>query len=271
MNPNSLHIPTDIFTHEPDEVYHSKAKAYLSSHQLIDFIRCPLLYDQKRKGLIFEKESSTFQLGKAAHMRILEGQHVYENHFAVGGPINPSTGKPFGSQTKKFAEWQKLQIKPFLSQEHADLIEKMALGLSLTDCAVELISNGIAEGVLRTRYCGVDCQIRVDWLNPNRGIVDLKTCDDLTYFEADARLYKYRNQMAFYQAVMKEAIGRYVPVYLIATEKKHPHRCGVWRVSDDCLAIARHENELHIELLQSCRTRDIWPTGYEDIRLLDVT
>jgi hypothetical protein len=61
-----------------------------------------------------------------------------------------------------------------------------------------------------------------------------------------------------------------VPVYLIAVEKKQPFRCGVWRVSDDCLAAARRDNEAAIERLTSCRSENVWPTGYEAVRLLDV-
>ena len=266
----NIYIDISIFTSEPADVYHAKAGEYLSSHQLLDFMKCPLLHQKKRAGLIDEKESTAYLVGRAAHVRILEGKAEYESQFALGGPINPTTGKPYGSLTKKFAEWKESQGKPVLTFEQIDLVEQMARGVALNDNAVDLISYGIAEGVLRTDYCGLPCQIRIDWLNPNRGIVDFKTCDDLTWFEADARRYRYHNQMAFYQSVLKETIGIYVPVHLIAIEKKQPHRCGLWRVSDDCLAMARQDNEAAIERLTSCRNKDIWPTGYEEVRLLDV-
>ena len=75
--------------------------------------------------------------------------------------------------------------------------------------------------------------------------------------------------MAFYQGVLAEVIGHYVPAYLIAVEKKPVFRCGVWRITDDSLAIARGENEAAIRRLHSCRETDRWPTGYEGIRMLD--
>lgn len=263
-------IDTNILTFEPDEVYHAQANRYLSSHQLMDFIRCPLLYRKKRLGLIDNTETPTFLVGKAGHVRILEGFEAYQDRFALGGPINPTTGKPYGSLTKKFAEWRDIQQKPVLSQDQADLVEQMDIGVQQNGHAVALISRGVAEGIVRTEYCGLPCQIRVDWLNPQCGIVDLKTCDDLTYFEADARRYKYHNQLAFYQAVLKEATGALVPAHLIAIEKKEPFRCGVWRMSDDCLATARRDNEAMIERLKSCREENVWPTGYEEIRVLDI-
>ena len=152
-----------------------------------------------------------------------------------------------------------------------DLIEQMAAGVAMNDAAVDLLLYGRAEGVVRADYCGVPSQIRIDWLHPHRGIVDLKTCDDLTWFEADARRYGYHRQMAFYRAVLAQALdGLLVPVYFVAAEKKEPFRCGVWRVSDDTLAIARNENEAAIRRLAACRQRDLWPTGYEEVRVLDV-
>ncbi|HUU99195.1 MAG TPA: PD-(D/E)XK nuclease-like domain-containing protein, partial [Phycisphaerae bacterium] len=64
--------------------------------------------------------------------------------------------------------------------------------------------------------------------------------------------------------------GKDVPAWIIAVEKKEPFRCGVWRVSDDTLAIARSENEAAIRRLIDCRQKDRWPTGFEAIRVLDV-
>ena len=77
--------------------------------------------------------------------------------------------------------------------------------------------------------------------------------------------------MAFYRAVLGQRLGgARVPVHLIAVEKREPFRCGVWRVGDDTLAQAQRENEAAIRRLLVCRERDEWPTGYEEIRVLDV-
>jgi len=146
----------------------------------------------------------------------------------------------------------------------------MAAGVATSSAAVDLLLYGRAEGVVRAPYCDVPCQIRIDWTHPQHGIVDLKTCDDLTWFESDARRYRYHNQMAFYQAVIARTIDQMVPVHVVAVEKKEPFRCGVWRVSDDTLTIARGENEAAIERLKIARQADRWPTGYENIRLLDI-
>ena len=265
-----LNIDLNILEVEPAEKYHAKASEYLSSHQLLDFVKCPLLYRRKAIGLIEDKDSPAYLLGRAAHVRVLEGRDVYETQFALGGPINPKTDKPFGSNTKAFAEWAEAHGKPVLSHDQVDLIEMMATGVASNNKAVDLLLYGRSEGVLRAEYCGTPCQIRIDWTHPHRGIVDFKTCDDLCWFESDARRYCYHRQMAFYRAVLAQVIGQFVPVHLVAVEKKQPFRCGVWLVSDDTLTIAQRENEAAIRWLQVCHQRDHWPTGYEEVRVLDV-
>jgi hypothetical protein len=210
-------------------------------------------------------------MGRAAPVRVLEGRDAYTEAFAIGGPINPQTGKPYGATTQAFRAWADAQGKPVLSHEQAELIEQMAAGVVMNDLAVELLLHGRSEGVVRVKYCNTPCQIRVDWLHPHRGIVDFKTCDDLSWFEADAKRYGYHKQMAFYRAVLAEALdGLEVPVHLVAIEKKEPFRCGVWCVSDETLAFARRENEAAIRRFLNCRKQDHWPTGYEEIRMLNV-
>ncbi|NIA07162.1 MAG: hypothetical protein GWP14_05940 [Actinobacteria bacterium] len=266
-----LNINLNVLTTEPAKAYHAKVGRFLSSHQLLDFIRCPWLHRKKQLGMIEDKDSPAYLVGRAAHTRILEGRDVYGEAFAQGGPINERTGKPYGSDTKAFAQWQQVQGKPVLSHNQVELIEKLAAGVSMNAEAVDLLLYGQAEGVVRANYCGPPCQIRIDWLHPHQGIVDFKTCDDLTWFEADARRYGYHRQMAFYRAVLAQVLnGLLVPVHIIAVEKKEPFRCGVWRVGEDTLAIAQSENEAAIRRLIQCQQTDLWPTGYEEVRILKV-
>ena len=47
--------------------YHAARKANLSSHQLIDFMKCPSLLWKKREGLIADRDSRAYFVGRAAH------------------------------------------------------------------------------------------------------------------------------------------------------------------------------------------------------------
>jgi hypothetical protein len=264
-------IDLGVLDAEPAEAYHAKANRYLSSHQLLDFMACPWLYRKKQLGLLKDQDSPALLLGRATHCRILEGREAYESQFALGGPINKSTGKPFGKDTNAFRDWCKAQGKPGIHHDDLALIENMAAGVAMNDEAVDLLLHGRSEGVIRKNYCGTPCQARLDWVHPFRGIVDLKTTADLTWFENEVKRRRYHNQAAFYQSMLAEAIGNLVPFYLVAIEKAEPFRCGVWRISDNTLAIARQENEAAIRRLRRAWELDAFPTGYEEIRVLDVT
>jgi hypothetical protein len=255
--------------HEPFETYHAESKNHLTSHQLGDFRRCPALYRKKRLGLIPDEDRPAYVIGRALHTLVLEGRDTFEAQYAVGGPVNPRTGEIYGSTTKAYAEWAAAQNKAVLTLQQFDLIENVADGVRGNGMAVDLLSEGIAEGVVRCEYRGMPCQIRMDWFDPHRGIVDLKTCDDLTWFEADARRYGYAHQLAFYRAVLARVIAVAMPTYLIGVEKKEPFRAGVWQLNRDTLAQAQRENEAAIERLKRCIGTDAWPTGFEEVRVFD--
>jgi len=264
-------IDLSVLGVEPADEYHAKAAEYLSSHPLIDFMICPWLYRKKQLGLIEDMDTPALLVGRGVHCRILEGRDAYESQFALGGPINKTTGRPFGKDTNAFRDWCKAQGKPGIHHDYLALIENMASGVAMNDEAVDLLLYGRSEGVVRAEYCGTPCQIRIDWTHPHRGIIDLKSTADLTWFENEARRRRYANQVAFYQAVLGRAIGELVPSYIIAVEKVEPYRCGVWRLSDNTLAIARQENEAAVRRLRHAWEHDEFPTGYEGIRMLDIS
>jgi len=265
--------PLDLafLVREPADVYHAKAKDYLSSHALADFRRCPALYRKKRLGLIPRRDSAAFVLGRAAHTLILEGRERYEAEYAVGGPVNPRTGKPFGSNTKAFTEWAASIGKPVLDDSQAELVEQMAWSVSKHIFARELLREGVAEGVVRCERSGHACQGRFDWINPlpDRGIVDLKTCDSLDYFERDFQAYEYAHQLAFYRALVHTKAGVALPVHVIAVEKREPFRTGVWQIAPAVLNAAHHENTEAMHELTRCRETGVWHTRFESLRLID--
>jgi hypothetical protein len=254
---------------EPEGLYRAKAKRYLTSHALGDFRKCPMLFKKKRDGLVPDEDRPAYVVGRALHTLVLEGRSRFEEEFAVGGPINPKTGEIYGAATKAFAEWAEAQGRPVLTTAQFDLVESMADSIRNHGIARDILSEGIPEGVVRADYRDFPCQIRMDWYDPHHSVCDVKTCDDLTYFESDSRRYGYAYQMAFYRAVLAQVIGIHMPVFLIGVEKKQPFRCGVWQIVPDTLAQAQRENEAAIERLKRCLATDTWPSGYEECRVFD--
>lgn len=254
---------------EPEEVYAAARRDHLSSHALSEFRRNPRLYRHKQLGLVQDEERAAFVIGRAAHCRVLEGDDELRRRFAIGGPVNPKTGKPYGSDTKAYAEWAATIGKPAISQEVADLCERLAIAVGEHAEAAALIAEGQAEGVVRTDYAGLSSQIRIDWTHPERGIVDLKTIDNLDWFEVQARNFSYAHQLAFYRDILAAVAGRVPTVHVIAVEKQEPYRVGVWRFTDQVLDAAARENLAAIHRLKHCRATDLWPTGYESVRTFD--
>lgn len=263
------HPFTAHLTSEPEAVYAARRADCLSSHALADFRRNPLLFHKKQLGLITEEERAAFVTGRAVHCRVLEGSEVFANRYAIGGPINPKTGKPFGQDTKAYAEWAATIGKPAISQDTADLCERLAQAVHEHTEAAALLAEGQPEGVVRAEYGGLTSQIRIDWTHPERGIIDLKTVDDLDWLEMQARSFGYSHQLAFYRAILGVVAGRKPDVHIIAVEKKEPYRVGVWRFGDQVLDTAARENLAAIERLTICRAQDRWPTGYEQVRTFD--
>ena len=255
----------------PADEYHAETKAgkYLSSHMLGDFRNCPELYRKKLAGEYVEPESQAYLIGRAAHSLILEGRSAFDNEFVVSdGPINPKTGECFGKTTKAYAEWLAAQDRTVISGKDFGFISKLYQSVWLHPEAGPLLNEGIAEGVVRAEYEGEPCQIRMDFYNNNGAIVDLKTCDDLRWFENDFKRYGYGYQLAFYRAVLRQCCGENRPCYVIAVEKREPFRCGVWRITEDLLDVAEHENKAAIARLHKCRYTNTWPTGFEEIRFI---
>lgn len=262
----------DFILDIPAEEYHAASRAgeFLGSHLLGDFRACPQLYHQKMQGKIAEPESQAFLLGRAAHALILQGRAAFDTEFFVSdGPTNPKTGECYGKTAKAYTEWAATQSREVIGGRDFGFLVKLQTSVWLHAEASELLNNGVAEGTVRAGYCGEPCQIRMDFFNERHGIVDLKTCDDLRWFESDFKRYGYGYQLAFYRAVLRERIGQNMPCYVIAVEKREPYRCGVWKISDEALNFAEMENAAAIERLRECRRTAVWPTGFEEIRIID--
>lgn len=256
---------------EPYETYHAYRERYLTSHQLIDFARNPLLFRKQRLGLVGERDSEDFRFGRATHTFILEGQERFHQDWIVGGPINPKTNAPYGSETKAYAEWRAAQPKPAISDEQFSLLMGMHAGVRAHRQAAELLASGLVERTLRSHHLGFDIQARFDWVSGvGVELCDLKSCADLDDFEADLWRYAYPWQQAFY-LMTAHAAGLTLPLAsnLIAIEKKEPFRCGVFRLTAPTLRPCLKELRGALYALREAnRDPDLWPTGAEQVRVV---
>lgn len=283
-------VEESIFTEESSEEYHSKSGEgegkHLSSGLLSKFRKCPLLYQKTSKGQIEEKSSPAWDLGRWFHTLALEGVSVFEDLYTIGGPINEKTGKAYGKGTKAWDDHARTTGKEIIPKQDYELMEKMLVQLIRHPIAGQLLCDGLAERVIRREYNGISCQIRCDYVTKEDDaeyltLIDLKTCDDLDWFEHDARRYGYLNQMAFYRRVLEMAclevpeIFDSLPVcYFIVAEKKEPHRCGLFAIDPLALDQYRGANEKDMAKILAYREKYgenlMWPTGFEGIREINL-
>lgn len=258
---------------EPEEIYHSRAGELLSSHLLGSFRECHKVYHDIVTKIRKPPDTSVFTFGRAFHVLVLEGIEEFHKRFTWEAPVNSKTGKPFGSTSQKYQDWVQ-ECKQYgqqaLSISDVDTIIKMATSVEKhTKASATLKSAPYRERVIRLTYCGHECQIRMDAAGKIVGIVDLKSCRSLPSFPYDAEKYGYFNQLAFYREVLRLSnIGFNSRVDIIATEKAYPFRTGIWNVSPVSLDSAQEENEVYMKKLKVCQERNVWPTGYEAIRIL---
>lgn len=263
------------FTWIPEAEYHAASRRgeYISSHLLADFRRSPVLYKREIDGIIANAKSEAFFFGSAAHKLILEGADAFNAAYLVAeGPVNPKTNETFGPNTKAYREWAAAQApRLVLSPRDWSKLSNMNLAVQNHPDAQRLLSGGFPEGTVRTNWEGIACQIRCDWFNPQEGVVDLKTCEDIDRFEYDAKRFGYGHQLAFYRSVLAAATGTKqedIPVHIVAVEKGEPFRCGVWKLSGLSLDTCAEQNRAAVRRLLECRRESSWPTGYESLRIL---
>lgn len=264
---------------ESDEDYHSQSRngAYMSSHLLAEFRRCPYQYWRIIHGLAEPRKSSAFTVGRAVHTMLLEGIEEFQRRFATDAPINQKTGQPYGGNTNKYRDWKAVmeeQGRAVLTPSEARLVHCVTESAGRHPAVQTILSSGMAEGVLRSTLEHVPAQIKIDWYTENTicegpALIDLKTTDDLDYFKHDARRYGYMHQFAFYRSVVATVCGDVFPVYVIAVEKKEPYRCGIWAVPTTNLELASAQNSEALRQYRECAASDHWPTGYETLHVLE--
>ncbi len=267
--------PPSFATVEKEEPYHFRSKIgeVMSSGMLKKFRQCPYAYHLAVTGQTKEKDSAAFRFGRAVHKIVLEGHQAFNKAYAIGGPMNDKTGKSFGVGTKAHDAWliengyRKDQV---INDDEADVLITMANSVRKHAVTSALLDFGWPELVIRADLHGVPCQIRMDWLTHdaegNYLIVDLKTVDDMQFFESDARRYGYLNQIAFYRDVFQSRTGLPVNFSFIVVEKKEPFRVGVWQFPIEIIDLFSHENKIALENFKACQVTGEWPTGYETPR-----
>ena len=131
------------------------------------------------------------------------------------GPVNPKTGKPYGSETKAYLEWRAMQTKTPVSTVQFNQFGKMAAAYNAHEmvrslAGYERMRNVILGAVVER----VPCLCKVDSLYVGDDAVfalDVKTTSDLCAFGRAARGLYYPEQQALIALALDAAGLSWLP------------------------------------------------------------
>lgn len=238
----------------------------ISYSRLSRFRKCPKLFLLKDD----QKETLSKRLGKAAHKLILEGEKAFEAAYKRA-PLNESTGKEFGLDTKAVQAFeQEHGCKALQWLEYEELF-CMLQSVQKHEDAARILAGAKPEVHVKGTVNGIPAHGYVDAVH-RRHFAELKTCHDIDSFESDARRFRYANQAAFYRSLLaasKECDPREIEAFFIAVETSAPFRCGVWRVGAAVLAEAEKQNANTLYDLAYCLNSNIWRSKHDKLQEFD--
>lgn len=208
-----------IYQGIPDSEYHANERIGSTTAKLA--IKSLQLYRDARTGLYVQPDRPHYQIGRLAHMMILEPKRFAEL-VTDHGPINERTGKPYSRDTNAYAAWvaanpQITMVEPWLYT----MLNRMPTQVR------SLFVGGEPEvSVYVDMPNGLQVKCRPDYLRDTL-ILDVKTIDDIDQVERAITKYKYWFSCAWYRLVLSEMTGLRHPYKLVFCEKKMPHR---WRI-----------------------------------------
>jgi exodeoxyribonuclease VIII len=266
----------ETILNESHEDYH-KTDA-LTSHRVIDYCRSPLGFFKRHiaKDPLFQRSASpAMEFGSLCHTGILEPGKF---NVRTDSPINPKTGRPFGSDSDKYAAWadevRRSGAIPGV-QSDVDRVKMMKLNVvaACTVAGVPLDSNGpthgaVAEATIRGEIDGFTglVQCRPDlWSQTADTVYDLKTTQNIDKFRWSIEDLGYGISAAWYTMLIEMLTGRAPSWRWVAVETVAPFRCRIYRM-DTAVLRARVELPAIIREIQDSRESGFWPLsrdGYE--------
>jgi len=261
--------------HNLDErTYHARPE--LSSTQARQILDSPARYRWQLTQPA--RTSDSFDVGHAAHAKILGvGGQVVEypdEHLTPSGAVSTKAA------TVAWADEQRANGYIPITAQHARHIDAMAENvLAHAEARALLEQPGHAEASVFARCdeTGIDLRARFDYLpdldSPDPIAVDLKTTGTRATareFARSVHTYGYYVQQGHYLDTLRLETGRDdIGFRYICVEKNAPHMVAVHELDTVYGDIGIDEARSARRILRACLENDSWPTGLEDVGLID--
>tara|TARA_R110002020_G_scaffold180191_1_gene374442 strand:+ start:2876 stop:3772 length:897 start_codon:yes stop_codon:yes gene_type:complete len=196
--------------------------------------------------------SEAMTTGTLVHSYVLEGAEatkkmIKDNYITSGFPINKSTGKPYGQDSKKFKDWHTEQgnkeIVTEIQLAHVKKITRAVTSHSKSKGILALSPNRETAITWTCEYTGMPCKAMVDF---NGGIIagDLKTFGkQLTRNSIEREILdrQYHLQFSFYQDGLIANGINIQEFYAIFVQSKDDYDVGCFRINDATMDKGRND------------------------------
>lgn len=217
--------------------------------------------------------STVMALGIACHVRILEGPEAFADRYAIGGPINPRTGEPYGNLTKAYAEWEAEQNKPVLTLATAEAVEEIAEAVEAHPVAARLLAEPRnTEMTVLWQDQDEPCKGRIDAYTESGILLDLKTTTDPYPVAFQRSLVKYGHHisLAAYKRGLLKNCKTVRDILVIAVQAVAPYEVVVYRVAPETIAVGEQEWIRGVQMAANCKKTGVWPGYSNDIEPIDL-
>ena len=225
-----------------------------------------------------QEETDAMRLGSAVHMLALEPEKFDSEYAIVEGPINPSTGNPYGRDTKKFQVWLDQEMmqqtrKVLLASEFAESIEiAKAFQSHPTIAAImaakteKVFERGYEMAYLVDDEDPIRIKCKPDCVIPSEGlIIDLKTTSDPhpDVWRWSAEEYGYHRQAAIYLQAMEAYYGKPFRFLFGVVRSRAPYEVGVYELDDDSISRGWSQVESLIAEYAKRKREDNWRSDWQ--------
>ena len=257
----------------------------LSNSSLSVLKRSPTeFYKRFVTGEMKGQESEAMFLGSAVHMLALEPERFDAEYVVLDGPINPTTKKPYGRDTKAFEKWMLDQLgasnangirnrKILIREEFSESLAIAKAFQAHPEIAAIMASR--AEKLFESEYAmlwieddgsELDLKCKIDFVCPEaRLIIDLKTTSDPSPYAWgwSAEDFGYHRQAAIYSDAMEAKYGEPFRFLFGVVRSKEPYEAAVYELDDESIQRGRVEYEALIEEYIDCKANNDWLSEWQ--------
>jgi len=225
---------------------------------------------QERKGV-----GDGARLGTAAHTLLFEP----EKFKPIPPPINKTTGRPFASDTKAWAEYAAANPNALIISDDEvnttrELVSELKAHSKLGPVLTE--PTGLNEVVLvwDDELTGIRCKAKLDRYVPGFGVVDLKTVDISIGAKSDGFVrqainFFYHSAQAFYQSGMR-ACGLTDTTFLFGVvESARPFGIVTYSLGQPTLRCGGKLINGWLRDLEYAQRTGVWKGYSDDITVLE--